>query len=125
MIEKPASYSASYDRGRGDRQSLFRANQIWVQKSTYFYFVEVASEFGDCCPSVSLISVAVAALAAYPFSRMRFRGRKQGLLGLLLIQMFPTIMFMVALYALLQFIGGLIPFLGLNAWRPDLRVFVG
>lgn len=116
LIEKPASYSASYDGElREIDKALFRANQIWVQKeSTYFYFVRWLLNSVIVALSVSLISVAVAALAAYPFSRMRFRGRKQGLLGLLLIQMFPTIMFMVALYALLQFIGSLIPFLGLN-----------
>jgi maltose/maltodextrin transport system permease protein len=116
LIEKPASYSSSYSQDlREIDKALFRTNQIWAQKeSTYFYFVRWLLNSVIVALSVSLISVAVASLAAYPFSRMRFRGRKQGLLGLLLIQMFPTIMFMVALYALLQFMGSLIPFLGLN-----------
>jgi len=116
LIEKPASYSSSYSEDlREIDKALFRTNQIWAQKeSTYFYFVRWLLNSVIVALSVSLISVAVASLAAYPFSRMRFRGRKQGLLGLLLIQMFPTIMFMVALYALLQFMGSVIPFLGLN-----------
>jgi len=116
LIEKPTTYSSPYDGILKEiDRALFRTNQIWAQKeSTYFYFVRWLLNSIIVALSVSLISVAVAALAAYPFSRMRFRGRKQGLLGLLLIQMFPTIMFMVALYALLQFIGSLIPFLGLN-----------
>ena len=37
-------------------------------------------------------------LAAYAFSRMRFRGRRVGLISLLLIQMFPQFLAIVAIY---------------------------
>ncbi|HOI34155.1 MAG TPA: ABC transporter permease subunit [Mesotoga infera] len=127
LIEKPTSYSESYAAElREVDKSLFRANQIWVQKeSTYFYFVRWLLNSVIVALAVALISVTVAALAAYPFSRMRFRGRKQGLLALLLVQMFPSIMFMVALYALLQFLGSVIPFLGLNTLGGLIFLYSG
>ncbi|WP_170006694.1 sugar ABC transporter permease [Bacillus fonticola] len=75
----------------------------------------------------SVVSVALTAFVAYAFSRYRFVGRKYGLYAFLLLQMFPSLMAMVAIYVLLNmiglfdsliglmlvYIGGQIPF---NAW---------
>jgi len=44
----------------------------------------------------AVISVFISALAAFAFSRLRFNGRRAGLLSLILIQMFPTILGLVA-----------------------------
>ena len=40
----------------------------------------------------------LGALAAYAFSRFRFKGRRFGMLSLLLIQMFPQLLLVVAIY---------------------------
>ncbi|WP_404456432.1 sugar ABC transporter permease [Virgibacillus necropolis] len=75
----------------------------------------------------SVLSVVITSLIAYAFSRYKFIGRKYGLYMFLLLQMFPALMGMVALYILLNtigltdslyglmliYIGGQIPF---NAW---------
>lgn len=75
----------------------------------------------------AFFSVILTSLIAYAFSRYRFIGRKYGLYAFLLLQMFPAIMAMVAIYILLNliglldtltglilvYIGGQIPF---NAW---------
>lgn len=72
-------------------------------------------------------SVVITSLIAYAFSRYKFIGRKYGLYMFLLLQMFPALMGMVALYILLNtigltdsllgllliYLGGQIPF---NAW---------
>jgi arabinogalactan oligomer / maltooligosaccharide transport system permease protein len=47
-------------------------------------------------------TVLLAASAAYAFSRLRFRGRRSGLLSLLLIQMFPASLAFVAIYIMVQ-----------------------
>lgn len=44
------------------------------------------------CTAVALIQLVMSILAAYAFSRMKFKGRKNGLMGLLILQMFPGIM---------------------------------
>ncbi|WP_077328135.1 sugar ABC transporter permease [Virgibacillus siamensis] len=72
-------------------------------------------------------SVILTSLVAYAFSRYQFVGRKNGLYVFLLLQMFPVMMAMVALYIFLNmiglldtltglifiYLGGQIPF---NAW---------
>ena len=48
--------------------------------------------------STAILTVLLGALAAYAFSRFRFKGRRMGLLALLLIQMFPQLLLVVAIY---------------------------
>ncbi len=52
--------------------------------------------------AVTTISVILAAFAGYAFSRFRFVGKKAGLIGLLVTQMFPATMVLVPLYVLMQ-----------------------
>ncbi|MCL4407086.1 MAG: sugar ABC transporter permease [Thermotogae bacterium] len=75
--------------------------------------------------SAAVITVLLSALMAYPFSRLRFSGRKYGLISILLIQMFPTMMAMVALYLLLNYIGQFLPFLGLNSLGGLAFLYIG
>ncbi len=55
----------------------------------------------------SVLSVLVGMLAAYAFSRFRFRGRQNLLVLVLLIQVFPNMLAMVALFLILQQVGKL------------------
>ena len=65
----------------------------------------------------AVASVFLSALAAYAFSRMRFRGRRPGLLALLLIQMFPQFLAIVAIFLMFSTITDLWPAIGFNrAW---------
>jgi len=66
------------------------------------------------CVSVVFIQLLFSALAAYAFSRFRFTGRRGGLLALLLIQMFPQFLALVALYLMFTEIGEVIPTIGLD-----------
>lgn len=61
----------------------------------------------------SLLSVFLITLTTYAFSRLRFIGRKYGLMVMLILQMFPATMNMVAIYLLLNLIGLLDSHLGL------------
>jgi maltose/maltodextrin transport system permease protein len=68
---------------------------------------------------VALVSAAVALLlsvtAAYAFARLRFRGKGFTLDALLLLQMFPSVLALVAIYAIFDRIGEWVPWLGLNS----------
>ncbi|WP_069649894.1 sugar ABC transporter permease [Caloranaerobacter ferrireducens] len=48
-----------------------------------------------------IVSLVITTLSAFAFSRFRFRGRKQGMMVILILQMFPSILAMTAIYALL------------------------
>lgn len=63
--------------------------------------------------ATSFFSTLIVALVAYAFSRYRFTGRKYGLYAFLLLQMFPVLMAMVALYILLNTVNLLDSLLGL------------
>lgn len=66
------------------------------------------------CSIVAASQIFLSVLAAYAFSRFRFKGRRGGLLALLLIMMFPAILSMIALYNMISQIGDIVPVLGLN-----------
>jgi len=73
----------------------------------------------------TLLTLAISALSAYSFSRFRFTGRRQLLVTILLIQVFPNLLAMVALYLLLLQIGPYIPFLGLNQHGGLILLYLG
>lgn len=57
------------------------------------------------CIAVATIQLTLTALAAYSFSRMRFTGRKYGLMSLLVLQVFPNSMAISGYYILLYQFG--------------------
>jgi arabinogalactan oligomer/maltooligosaccharide transport system permease protein len=73
----------------------------------------------------ALLTVMLSALAAYAFSRFRFRGRRLGMLTLLLIQMFPQLLLVVAIYLIVLNTGEVFSFLGLNAYTALIVVYLG
>lgn len=73
----------------------------------------------------SFSTVFLGALAAYAFSRMRFAGRRVGLLTLLLVQMFPQLLAVVAIFLLLTYIGNLVPVLGIGSQLGLILVYLG
>jgi arabinogalactan oligomer / maltooligosaccharide transport system permease protein len=75
--------------------------------------------------TTAVITVSLTALAAYSFSRFRFRGRRAGLIGLVIVQLFPNLLAIVALFLLLQSIGSVVPFLGLNSLGGLILVYSG
>lgn len=61
----------------------------------------------------SALGIVLCCFMAYAFSRFKFPGRKSGLMTMLVVQMFPAFMNMVALYVLLNMAGLLDSHLGL------------
>ncbi|MFZ2989284.1 maltose ABC transporter permease MalG [Ideonella sp.] len=64
--------------------------------------------------SASLI-LLLSVTSAYAFARLRFAGRDRLLSSLLLLQMFPSVLALVAIYAIFDRIGEVVPWLGLNS----------
>ena len=103
---------------------LYSLQQIWKKKPRHFFLRWVMNSI-IVASSVAVITTVITALAAYPFSRMRFFGRRYGIMTLLLIQMFPSIMYMVALYGMLAFLGKIVPWLGLDTLGGLTFVYLG
>jgi arabinogalactan oligomer/maltooligosaccharide transport system permease protein len=73
----------------------------------------------------ALFTVILGSLAAYAFSRFRFRGRRMGMLALLLIQMFPQLLLVVALYLIVLNVGDIFHGVGLNTYTGLIVVYLG
>jgi arabinogalactan oligomer/maltooligosaccharide transport system permease protein len=73
----------------------------------------------------AVLTVLLGALAAYSFARFRFRGRRTGMLSLLLIQMFPQFLAIVAIYLIMLEISDIFPAIGLNTRSGVILVYLG
>src|SRR5262249_32057318 len=76
----------------------------------------------------AVLTVILGALAAYAFSRFRFRGRRFGMLALLLIQMFPQVLLVVAIYLIVLNVGSLngpFGYIGLDTLPGLIIVYLG
>jgi ABC-type maltose transport system permease subunit len=73
----------------------------------------------------SLLSLAITTIAAYAFSRFRFRGRQTMLKAILLIQVFPSLLALVATFLMVSQMGDVIPFLDLDTHASLILVYLG
>jgi arabinogalactan oligomer/maltooligosaccharide transport system permease protein len=75
--------------------------------------------------ATAILSVFISALAAYSFSRLRFKGRRPGLLALILIQMFPSVTGLVAIFGILSWLTDNVPVIGLGTKAGLILVYLG
>lgn len=75
--------------------------------------------------TAAVSAVFISALAAYAFSRMRFRGRRAGLLALLLIQMFPQFLAIVTIFLMFTTITEYWPAVGFNSVPGLMLLYLG
>jgi arabinogalactan oligomer/maltooligosaccharide transport system permease protein len=73
----------------------------------------------------SVTTVFLCACAAYAFSRQRFRGRRAGMMFLLLVQMFPNLLAMVALFVFMTRVKGMFPSVGLGTVWGLIFIYLG
>ncbi len=73
----------------------------------------------------TVLSISITTMAAYAFSRLRFAGRVTMLKGILLIQVFPNLLALVAIYLLIFQTGEIIDQLGLNTHAGLIMVYLG
>jgi arabinogalactan oligomer/maltooligosaccharide transport system permease protein len=73
----------------------------------------------------AVFTVMIAAGAAYAFSRFRFKGRKVGLMFLLLVQMFPQFLALVAIYLIMTQVSDIFPALGLDSLLGLGLIYLG
>ena len=73
----------------------------------------------------SFASLLLSMFAAYAFSRMRFAGRRVGLLALLLIQMFPQFLAIVTIFMIFTRVTELYPAFGFNTVGGLMLLYLG
>lgn len=73
----------------------------------------------------TVLSLMITTLTSYAFSRFRFYGRQNMLKSILLIQVFPGTLAMIALFLIVQQVGSQIPWLGLNTHAGLIMIYMG
>lgn len=74
---------------------------------------------------VSILSVVIGAASAFAFSRLRFKGKKIGLQTLLLVQMFPAILALAAVFVIMERVYNFAPEIGIGTQVGLMLVYLG
>jgi arabinogalactan oligomer / maltooligosaccharide transport system permease protein len=74
---------------------------------------------------VAFVSVVIGAGSAFAFSRLRFKGKKRGLELLLLVQMFPSILAIGAVYVIMERVYAFAPEIGIGTVGGLMLVYLG
>jgi arabinogalactan oligomer/maltooligosaccharide transport system permease protein len=74
---------------------------------------------------VSIVSVFIGAASAFAFSRLRFKGKKGSIQLLLLIQMFPSVLALSAVYSIMERVHMFAPSIGLGTIGGLILVYLG
>ena len=73
----------------------------------------------------AFLILVLSSTCAYAFARMRFFGRDKLLGGLLILQMFPMVLALIAIYSLLEALGRHAPALGLDTHPGLVLAYLG
>lgn len=73
----------------------------------------------------SFFILLLSGTGAYAFARLKFAGRQQMLTSLMILQMFPQVLALVAIYSILNYVGKYVPVMGLNTHPGLILVYLG
>ncbi len=73
----------------------------------------------------AVLIVAISTTAAYGFARLKFRFKAPILNSMLLLQMFPVAVALVAIYAIFEAIGHYVPWLGIETHAGLIVAYLG
>ncbi|MFG6467016.1 maltose ABC transporter permease MalG [Roseateles sp. BYS87W] len=73
----------------------------------------------------AFLIVAISTTAAYAFARLKFSFSKPVLNGMLLLQMFPPVLALVAIFAIFETIGTYVPALGVETHAGLVLAYLG
>jgi arabinogalactan oligomer / maltooligosaccharide transport system permease protein len=102
--------------GIGNYTSLF--------ENAYYPFTRWLFNSFKIATISTALSVISTAFSAYALSRFRFYGRTSLMRAILLINVFPGVLSMIALYTIMQQLGNHISFLGLDSHASLILIYV-
>jgi ABC-type maltose transport system permease subunit len=92
--------------------------------NTNLYFSKwVFNSFKISVISVTLI-VLLTCTSAYALSRFRFKGKRGVMMGIMILNIFPGILAMIAIFIMMQQIGNYFPMIGLNTHSGLICIYV-
>lgn len=133
--------SVSFSKA-GSLKSGFKADDFSLDNWKYILGIPYTNSLGEIITSpypimrwlfnslkVSFLSAALmltfSTTAAYSLSRFKFKGKEASLMFLMVMQMFPNMMAMIAFYFMLDFIGQGVPSLGIDTHGGLILIYLG
>ena len=120
-----------------DKVNALGAQSLWPSEPSLDNFRVLWNQeggflFRDWFVNSMVVSVVVSAatvifttMAAFAFSRFRFRGRKPLMQAVVLIQVFPNLLALAAIYLIITQVGDVFSGLGLNTRGALILVYLG
>lgn len=75
--------------------------------------------------TTSALILMLSTTGAYAFARLRFRLKNHLLTSMMILQMFPAVLALVAFHAFFNKLGGVVPWLGLNTHSALVMSYLG
>ena len=104
---------------RKKRQFIF---PVFAFFFAYFFTLPILIGYAPKLMSTPILGPITA---AYAFARLRFKFRSTTLSALLILQMFPMVLSLVAFYVILDFAGQYVKWLGLNTQPGLIMIYLG
>lgn len=92
-------------------------------ENQYYPFVKWLLNSFKIAGISTFLSVSSTAIAAYALSRFRFYGRQWLMRAILIVNIFPGVLSMIALYTIMQQLGRHLPFLGLDSHLSLILIY--
>lgn len=100
------------------------ANYASLFENAYYPFTRWLFNSFKIATISTVLSVISTAFAAFALSRFRFYGRTTLMRAILIINVFPGVLSMIALYTIMQQLGNHISFLGLDSHASLILIYV-
>jgi ABC-type maltose transport system permease subunit len=105
-----------------DNAGLTNYNDL-LNHEFFPYTTWLMNSFKVTTISVTII-VFITCITGYALSRFRFRGRRHLMTAILILNIFPAILAIVALFAMMQQIGTYVPIVGFNTHGGLIFVYI-
>lgn len=104
-------------------RNLSLENYRGMFENTYYPFMTWLFNSFKIAGISTILTVFSTTLAAYAFSRFRFRGRQGLMRAILVVNVLPRTLALIALYAILQQLGSHVSFLGLDSHASLILIY--
>jgi ABC-type maltose transport system permease subunit len=100
------------------------SNYVQLTTDPFFPYVKWLLNSLKIATITSVITVLITCMSGYAMSRFRFSGRRTLMSAILILNVFPSILGMVALYSMVQQVGIYIPWLGLDTHGGLIMIYI-
>lgn len=104
------------DPGFTNYQELM-GNDFFPYETWFLNSLKVAS-------ITTFLTILITCASGYALSRFRFKGRQPLMVTILMLNVFPAILALVALFSIMQQLGGIISWMGLDSHVPLILIYV-